>query len=60
MGTYSSWISVSDFMLTVEAENEDEARELMKNQLKDIEVVLYEHGTEQVQLGCTVTDVDVL
>lgn len=60
MGMYSSWINVSQFMVTVEADNEEEAKKLIKDQLDNIEVVLFENGTEQISLGCNITSVDVL
>lgn len=60
MGIYSSWISVSNFMLTVEAENKEEARKKIENILNRtiITVIEKKGGYETVEkLGCKITDI---
>lgn len=55
---YSSWITVSDFLLMVEADDEEEAREKLKELLNNIEVRVFERDEEPFELGCSITDVD--
>ena len=58
---YKSWISVSDFLLTVEADNEEEAIDKLKDKLGRIIVTVTEKkgGYETVDtLSCMITDVD--
>lgn len=60
MTTYSSWIKVSDFLLTVEAEDYEEAWKKMEDRLKKIIVILEEkHGgwEDMQELGCKITNV---
>lgn len=58
---YNSWISVSDFLLVVEADNEKEAMDKLKDKLGRIIVTVTEKngGYETVDtLNCMITDVD--
>ena len=58
---YKSWISVSDFLLVVEADNEEEAMDKLKDKLNKIVVTVTEKkgGYETVDtLDCMITDVD--
>ena len=58
---YSSWISVSDFLLSVEADNEEEALKEMQRRLDHIIVTVTDKngGYDTIEkLGCTITDVD--
>lgn len=58
MGTYSSWINVSNFILTVEADNEEEARKKMQDQLDNLIVrVIDEDEGGYTNLGCEITDI---
>lgn len=58
MGTYSSWINVSNFILTVEAENKEEARKKIQNELDSLIVrVIDEEEGGYTNLGCEITDI---
>ena len=58
MGIYSSWISVNDFVLTVDADNKEEAREKMLEKLGEIHVYVTEGGCDSEELSCMITDID--
>lgn len=56
---YNSWIKVSDFLISVEADDEKEALRKMKDALKTISVkVLEEDENAYTELGCTITGVE--
>ena len=56
MGTYSSWINVSNFILTVEADNKEEARKKMQDELDNLIVRVIDEGG-YTNLGCEITDI---
>ncbi len=58
MGTYSSWITVNDFQLVVEAENKEEAREKILERLALIHVYVTEEKHDYEELSCSITDID--
>ena len=56
---YSSWIKVSDFAITVEAKDKDEAIMRIKDILEGMTVrAIEEDGIGYTELGCTITDVE--
>lgn len=56
---YGSWIKVSDFYISVEADDEKEALRKMKDALETISVkVLEEDENAYTELKCTITGVD--
>ena len=56
---YNSWIKVNDFLITVEADDKNEALHKVKDALETISVkVLEEDENAYTELECTITGVD--
>ena len=56
---YSSWIKVSDFLISVEAKDEEEARMRIKDILEGMTVrAVEEDSGGYTELGCVITGVE--
>ncbi len=52
MGRYGSWISVSQFYVEVTADNEEEAKQLIDDELHMLDVQIVSCDKEKVYLDC--------
>lgn len=56
---YNSWIKVSDFLISVEAEDEEEAMMRIKNILESMTIrAVEENENRYTELGCTISGVE--